>query len=281
MAVILSSREALVGALVASWEQGKQIGFVPTMGALHEGHGSLIQQSRKENEVLVLSIYVNPRQFNDSLDFEHYPRPIEKDLKLAREQGVDFVYLPVYEELFTAETTLPKVDLMGLDQVMEGVSRPGHFRGVMEVVYALFMHVKPTNAYFGQKDFQQLAIIKSMVRQLKLSVHILACPTLRAPDGLALSSRNLRLSHDQRHEALVLFRALNEVKKAWKHKPTATLKAEAEAVINQSNLRLDYLEIVDANTLGPITVNTTEAVVCVAAFCGNIRLIDNMLLNAD
>jgi len=281
MAVILSNREALVEALFTSWEQGKKIGFVPTMGALHQGHGSLIKQARKENEVLVLSIYVNPRQFNDSSDFEHYPRTIDKDLKLAREQGVDFVYLPVYEELFTAENTLPKVDLMGLDQVMEGVSRPGHFRGVMEVVYALFMHVKPTNAYFGQKDFQQLAIIKSMVRQLKLSVGITACPTLRAPDGLALSSRNLRLSPDQRQEALVLYRALNEMKKAWKRKSEAILSAEAKALINQSNLSLDYLEIVDANTLGPISATTSEAVVCVAAFCGDIRLIDNMLLNAD
>ena len=174
-----------------------------------------------------------------------------------------------------------EVQLNGLDLSMEGASRPGHFRGVVEVVYALFEHVNPSNAYFGQKDFQQLAIIRAMVSSLKLPVSIVSCPTLREADGLAMSSRNLRLSQSERQEALVLYKALSFVKKHWKNRPSMEVLDQAKQLIAASTLRLDYLLLVDPDSLLPIANNAQSAVVCVAAYCGEVRLIDNMLLLAD
>jgi pantoate--beta-alanine ligase len=215
MSLILSSKAQLEQALSPYWKQGATIGFVPTMGALHAGHCSLMHAAKAVNEVVVLSIFVNPRQFNDSADFDKYPRTLTADIACAETEGVDFIYLPSYDELFSSHSVASEVQLNGLDLSMEGASRPGHFRGVVEVVYALFDHVNPSNAYFGQKDFQQLAIIRAMVSSLKLTVSIVSCPTLRETDGLAMSSRNLRLSQSERQEALVLYKALSFVRDYW------------------------------------------------------------------
>ena len=251
------------------------------MGALDAGHCSLMHAAKTANEVVVLSIFVNPRQFNDSADFDKYPRTLSEDIKCAEMEGVDFIYLPSYDELFSGHSVASEVQLNGLDLSMEGASRPGHFRGVVEVVYALFEHVNPRNAYFGQKDFQQLAIIRAMVSSLKLPVSIVSCPTLREADGLAMSSRNLRLSQSERQEALVLYKALSFVKEHWKNRPSTEVLDQAKQLIAASTLRLDYLLLVDPNSLLPIANNAQSAVVCVAAYCGEVRLIDNMLLLAD
>jgi len=281
MSVILSSKAELEQSLNPYWKQGATIGFVPTMGALHAGHCSLMRTAKATNDIVVLSIFVNPRQFNDSSDFNKYPRTLTADIACAETEGVDFVYLPSYDELFSGHSVASEVQLNGLDLTMEGASRPGHFRGVVEVVYALFDHVNPSSAYFGQKDFQQLAIIKSMVSSLKLSVSIVSCPTLREHDGLAMSSRNLRLSPTEREEALVLFKALSFIKEHWQQLDPEELLDKAKRLIYDSTLRLDYLLLVDPNTLLPIVNNAKSAVVCVAAYCGEVRLIDNMLLLAD
>jgi pantoate--beta-alanine ligase len=281
MSVILSSKAQLEQSLNTYWKQGATIGFVPTMGALHAGHCSLMHAAKAANEVVVLSIFVNPRQFNDSADFDKYPRTLTEDITCAEMEGVDFIYLPSYDELFSVQSVASEVQLNGLDLSMEGASRPGHFRGVVEVVYALFEHVNPSNAYFGQKDFQQLAIIRAMVSSLKLPVTIVSCPTLREADGLAMSSRNLRLSQSERQEALVLYKALSFVKEHWKNRPSIEVLDQAKQLIAASTLRLDYLLLVDPNSLLPIANNAQSAVVCVAAYCGEVRLIDNMLLLAD
>jgi pantoate--beta-alanine ligase len=281
MSVILSSKVQLEHALNPYYKQGARIGFVPTMGALHAGHCSLMHAAKTANDVVVLSIFVNPRQFNDSSDFDKYPRTLTADIECAEHEGVDFIYLPIYDELFAGHSVASEVALNGLDASMEGASRPGHFRGVVEVVYALFDHVKPSNAYFGQKDFQQLAIIRAMVSSLKLTVSIVSCPTLREADGLAMSSRNLRLSETDRHEALVLYKALSFVRDDWQKRSPEELMDQAKRLISESTLRLDYLLLVDPNTLLPIENNARTAVVCVAAYCGEVRLIDNMLLSAD
>ena len=240
-----------------------------------------MRAAKAVNEVVVLSIFVNPRQFNDASDFDKYPRTLTADIERAESEGVDFIYIPVYEELFSGDSVAPDVPLGGLDLMMEGASRPGHFRGVVEVVYALFNHVNPTKAYFGQKDFQQLAIIRAMVNSLELSVSIVSCPTLREHDGLAMSSRNLRLSPAEREEALVLFTALTFIKVHWQQRNPEELIDDAKRLISDSTLRLDYLLVVDPNTLLPIANYAKSAVVCVAAYCGEVRLIDNMLLLAD
>jgi len=281
MSVILSSKAQLEQSLNTYWKQGATIGFVPTMGALHAGHCSLMHAAKAANEVVVLSIFVNPRQFNDSADFDKYPRTLSEDIKCAEMEGVDFIYLPSYDELFSGHSVASEVQLNGLDLSMEGASRPGHFRGVVEVVYALFEHVNPCNAYFGQKDFQQLAIIRAMVSSLKLPVSIVSCPTLREADGLAMSSRNLRLSQSERQEALVLYKSLSFVKEHWKIRPSTEVLDQAKQLIAASTLRLDYLLLVDPDSLLPIANNAQSAVVCVAAYCGEVRLIDNMLLLAD
>lgn len=281
MSQIITNKAHLEETLHPYRQQGVSIGFVPTMGALHAGHASLMHAAKQETSLLVLSIFVNPRQFNDALDFETYPRTLSEDIACATTEGVDVIYLPQYDELFLEDSPASKVPLNGLDLPMEGSARPGHFRGVVEVVYALFKHVNPSKAYFGQKDFQQLAIIRAMVNSLNLPVSIVSCPTLRETDGLAMSSRNLRLSTSERQEALVLYKALSFVKDHWRLLAPEVLMEQAKQLITESALRLDYLLLVDPNSLLPIDNNAQSAVACVAAYCGEVRLIDNMLLSAD
>jgi len=261
--------------------RGQTVGFIPTMGALHEGHFTIVRKARKENNITVVSIYVNERQFNNPEDFLKYPRNDQRDFTLLQGEGVDAVYFPQTAELFTQENLPVRFSMNGLDELLEGASRPGHFKGVVEVVHALFKHVQPTRAYFGLKDFQQVAVLQKMVKALELPVDLVAVPTVREENGLALSSRNQRLSKKQQQEALILFKTLCFLKDHYQKRPLNELLAQAKANIHQSSLKLDYLEIVDPETLISLQEQQPRALACVAAFCGEVRLIDNMLLIAQ
>lgn len=277
----ITAVSALAAFLQKAKSRGQTVGFVPTMGALHEGHLAIVRKARQENNITVVSIYVNERQFNNSEDFLKYPRHEESDLSLLQGEGVDIVYFPQTAELFTQEYLPHKFSLNGLDELLEGASRPGHFKGVVEVVHALFKHVQPTKAYFGLKDFQQVAVLRKMVNELQLPLELVAVPTVRAENGLALSSRNQRLSEEQQQEALVLFKTLCFLKDHYQKTPHNELLAQAKANIQTSALKLDYLEIVDPETLISLNEYHPQALACVAAFCGEVRLIDNMLLIAQ
>lgn len=259
---------------------GKTIGFVPTMGALHAGHGSLITEAKEVNDLVVASIFVNPTQFNNASDLDKYPRSIDADCEILSALGCDAVFIPSVDEIYTEDFVLPPIDLGFLDQVMEGEHRPGHFQGVVQVVYRLFEIVTPTNAYFGLKDFQQVAVIRFMTTFFKLPIHIVAVPTIRESSGLAMSSRNLRLSHSEKIEAVKISETLNFAKKcAENHTPDETKKATID-FFNQSNLKLEYFEIVDPISLVPLTESwVPKAVACIVAYCGEVRLIDNLQLN--
>ena len=259
---------------------GKTIGFVPTMGALHAGHGSLITEAKEVNDLVVASIFVNPTQFNNASDLDKYPRSIDADCEILSALGCDAVLIPSVDEIYTEEFVLPPIDLGFLDQVMEGEHRPGHFQGVVQVVYRLFEIVTPTNAYFGLKDFQQVAVIRFMTTFFKLPIHIVAVPTLRESSGLAMSSRNLRLSSTEREEALKISETLYFAKKyAENHTPKETQNATID-FFNQSNLKLEYFEIVDPISLNALTENwVPNSVACIVAYCGEVRLIDNLQLN--
>lgn len=258
----------------------RNIGFVPTMGALHQGHLELVRHAKRANDLVVVSIFVNERQFNNPEDYTKYPRKPYQDLELLSIEEVDIVYFPNADELFTQVFTPPTFHFNGLDTCLEGASRPGHFQGVVDVVYALFQHVDPTMAYFGMKDFQQVAIIRKMIADFALSVELIEVPTIRSEQGLALSSRNLRLNEAEKTEALVLVNTLTFIEKNYGILETTELLERARDQIRNSSLKLDYLEIVDKQSLKPLSTLQTEAVACVAAYCGSVRLIDNMLLIA-
>ncbi|MCW3105096.1 MAG: Pantothenate synthetase [Bacteroidetes bacterium] len=276
-------------------DQQKTIGFVPTMGALHEGHLALVKISKKSNDITVCSIFVNPTQFNDPGDLEKYPRTLENDSKMLESVDCDIIFAPPVSEMYSAaELELKRqkvedkdwtggktVDFGQLDKVMEGTQRPGHFNGVAQVVSKLFRIVKPNRAYFGQKDFQQLAIIRSMTQQLGLPVEITGCPIVRESDGLAMSSRNVRLTATERKVAPLIAKTLFSVKEMKEKHSIAELKTFAEAQITSEPLmQLEYFEIVDAETLQPVS-NYKEAksiVACIALKLGSVRLIDNVIL---
>jgi pantoate--beta-alanine ligase len=259
-------------------EEGLRIGFVPTMGALHPGHLSLVEQAGLQTEFVVVSIFVNPTQFNDKNDLERYPRDLQKDLDLLTSTPCNLVFAPDPEEIYPEPDTR-QFNFGVLEQVMEGKFRPGHFNGVAQVVSRLFEIVKPHKAFFGQKDFQQLAIINEMVRKLNIPVDIIACPIIREADGLAMSSRNMLLSEAQRHNAVLisatLFEAVNKCGEL-------TVNELCQWVINRINendfLNIEYFEIVDSVTLQPIKSweDPCSKVGCIAVHCGKIRLIDNI-----
>lgn len=260
--------------------KGKTIGFVPTMGALHEGHISLIERARKENDITVASVFVNPKQFNNADDLKKYPRTFESDRDLLEKNGCDVLFFPSVEEIYP-ETDNTVFDLGGLDKLMEGKFRPGHFNGVAMVVKRLFEIVQPDNAYFGEKDFQQLAIIRYMTDSLKIPVNIRSCPTLRQPDGLAMSSRNMRLSEKDKKNATAIFKALSTARENAKTMKPAQVKILFEKEINENKrFRFEYFEIVDSETLQPVEnwQKGKIAVGCVALWIGDVRLIDNMVL---
>ena len=297
------------------------VGFVPTMGALHAGHLSLIERAKLENDIVICSIFVNPTQFNDKRDLENYPRPIEADIELLKKSGCTILFNPEVEEVFpdyendqtqqASSTTydrtkegeelfcqgknkytqegeglqvmssaLDRLELNGIDMVMEGKFRPGHFKGVIKVVYRLFDIVKPTNAYFGQKDFQQLAIIKQMVESLKLDIKILSCPIVREENGLAMSSRNMLLSDQEKQIAAFIYTTLAEAKDLSNKLTVLKVKEFVEEKIQSIHeMRLEYFEIVDSKTLSSIGNwnETKQGVGCIALFLGKVRLIDNII----
>lgn len=267
-------------AFLSSQKQLNQtVGFVPTMGALHDGHGSLVRRAKAENNLVVVSIFVNPTQFNNASDLKHYPRSIEADTILLEKLNCDIVFIPEVDEIYDPSFHLPPIDLGQIDKVMEGEHRPGHFQGVVQVVYRLFQLVAPHKAYFGLKDFQQVAVIRFMTNFFQLPVEIIAVPTLRHADGLAMSSRNLRLSPAQRTDALAISKTLLHAKEtAATHSPTQT-KEEAISFFEKFPLTLEYFEIVDPITLESLHDRwVPNAVACIVAYCGEIRLIDNMEL---
>ena len=260
--------------------EGKTIGLVPTMGALHEGHASLVRRAVVENDVVVVSDFVNPTQFNDPNDLLKYPRTLDADCDLLEREGAKIVFAPSVDEMYPEPDTR-QFSYAPLDTVMEGKYRPGHFNGVCQIVSKLFMIVGPDRAYFGEKDFQQLAIIREMVKSLEMPVQIVGCPIVREFDGLALSSRNARLSDMERKQALNISKTLfNSVKFAENHTVVETQQMVENAIRNADGLELEYFEIVDGNTLQKITAweDTNYAVGCITVFCGDVRLIDNIKL---
>lgn len=262
----------------AEFGEGLKVGLVPTMGALHNGHASLVKRSVKENDITVVSVFVNPTQFNDKNDLKNYPRTLDADCKLLESVGADIVFAPSVEEMYPVEDTRV-FDFSPLDKVMEGKYRPGHFNGVAQIVSKLFEIVKPTRAYFGEKDFQQLAIIRELVRQERYNIEIKACPIVREADGLALSSRNTLLSDDERQHALCISKTLFASRDyAETHSVAETLRFVEESINSEGYLRLEYFEIVDGDTLQPIKDwnDTDYAVGCITVFCGSVRLIDNI-----
>ena len=261
--------------------QGKKVGLVPTMGALHVGHASLVKRSVSENGVTVVSVFVNPTQFNDKNDLAKYPRTLDADCCLLDDCGATFVFAPSVEEMYPQPDTR-QFSYAPLDTVMEGAFRPGHFNGVCQIVSKLFDAVTPDRAYFGEKDFQQLAIIREMVRQMKYKLEIVGCPIVREEDGLALSSRNKRLSAEERENALKISQAIFKSRTfAVSHTVSETQKMVEDAIEDAPGLRLEYFEIVDGNTLQKISnwEDTSYAVGCITVFCGEVRLIDNIKYN--
>ena len=259
-------------------QAGKKIGFVPTMGALHEGHASLVRRAVAENEIVVVSVFVNPTQFNDKNDLLKYPRTLEADCELLEKEGAAYVFAPTVEEIYPEPDTR-QFSYAPLDTVMEGKFRPGHFNGVCQVVSKLFMMVEPDVAYFGEKDFQQLAIIREMVKQMNFPLQIVGCPIVREADGLALSSRNARLSEEQRKQALEISQTLFKSQEyAALHTLEETQKFVEESIAVAEGLELEYFEIVDGMTLQKIASweDTDYVVGCITVFCGEVRLIDNI-----
>lgn len=280
---IINTKQEIIRQVEACLRQGKTIGFVPTMGALHDGHAALVKRAVAENDVCIVSVFVNPTQFNNAEDLLKYPRNLAKDAGLLESVGVHFVFAPTPEEMYSSHemNTSFLFDFNGLDEVMEGKMRPGHFNGVVQVVSRLFDLVRPTRAYFGEKDFQQLAIIQHMVERSSMAsrfkgISIIPCPIVREESGLAMSSRNERLSVEEKEIAIniskILFSSLEWAK-------TMSVSAVQQAVVDAINaidgLEVEYYEIVDKTTLAS-TDTFSNAIGCITVYCGPVRLIDNI-----
>ena len=278
---VLKSKKTLIDYVERQREMGKKIGFAPTMGALHEGHLSLYKAAKKENDEVISSIFVNPTQFNNPDDFQKYPKTLEKDLELLEKAGVDAVYVPNVEEMYPDGLNSKKYDFDGLENEMEGKYRPGHFDGVGTVVEELLRQAQPHNAYFGEKDYQQLAIIKKMVEKTKLPVKIHGVLTLRENSGLAMSSRNLRLTEKQRKEATIIYETLLKVKEWFKVLSVKEIKERVEKIFQDSNFELEYFIIADEKTLKETDFFYKDKSyrAFIVAYAGDVRLIDNMHLD--
>lgn len=258
--------------------QGRTVGLVPTMGALHAGHVSLIEKARGDNDIVVVSVFVNPTQFNNPEDLKTYPRTEEADVEKLIAAGTDYAFIPSVEEVYPEPDTRV-FDLGPVAEVMEGAMRPGHFNGVAQIVSKLFDMVRPTRAYFGEKDFQQIAVIRRMVEIEGFDLEIVACPIKREADGLAMSSRNVRLTPEQRLIAPAIHRTLDgSLSWAADHTVGQTKRYVIDELNSLPQLEVEYYEIVDGKTMQPIAdwSETTEPVGCVTVYCGNVRLIDNI-----
>ncbi|HEY2498060.1 MAG TPA: pantoate--beta-alanine ligase [Candidatus Angelobacter sp.] len=278
--LILTSAAEVTAVSKEARHSGKRVGFVPTMGALHEGHLSLVRTARAQSDVVVASVFVNPRQFGPTEDFSRYPRNAEKDSAMLAAEKTDYLFLPSLEEMYPPGAT-SWVTVEGLSEKLDGRSRPGHFRGVSTVVAKLFNIVQPDFSFFGQKDAAQVAIINKMVQDLNFDIKIIVCPIVREADGLAMSSRNAYLSPEQRKQALVLYRSLMRVQTlADRGESNSTrLRVAGEQVMaEEPAVKLDYFEIVNRDTLEPVADISGGALVAVAANVGGTRLIDNIVL---
>ena len=279
---IFNSREAIHNYLDDLRSAGRSIGFVPTMGALHAGHLSLIEAARRNTDIVVCSIFVNPTQFNDKKDLENYPRPIEDDIEMLKAVKCDVLFLPEVDEMYNS-SELWEIELGNLDKILEGKIRPGHYQGVTQIVKKLFDTVQPDFAFFGQKDYQQIMVIAYMVRKLKLRVKLIICPIIRENDGLAMSSRNVYLLPAERLQALALYQALKLAQKLFKTESVLQIKKKISAFLDSCpGIETEYFEIFNARTFEPLTSKRAETMIAlVAARIGKIRIIDNMYLNKE
>jgi len=277
---VCHSIDEMRAASRTGWREGKSLGLVPTMGALHEGHLSLVRAAKAQCDLIVVSIFVNPLQFGPKEDLAKYPRNFDRDRKLLAKEGADFIFAPSVEEIYPPGA-VTYVTVEGLSDKLCGRSRPGHFRGVTTVVSKLFNIAEPDRAFFGQKDAAQSTIIRRMVRDLNIPVRVVVCPIEREPDGLAMSSRNSYLDAQQRKSALGLYRSLTAVQGQFdqgERKAHALIEAGKQTFTHEPLVRLDYFEIVDPETLDPVDDLSRGGLVAVAAFVGNVRLIDNIVL---
>lgn len=276
---IFKTKDILADFVASKREKGMSIGFVPTMGALHNGHISLVNASKADNQVTVCSIFVNPTQFNQKEDFDKYPRLIDDDIRLLEASGCDALFIPEVNEMYAPKSEVLNYHFSHITHSLEGTFRPGHFDGVITIVKKLFDAVNPDNAYFGQKDFQQCMVIKELISHFNLNINLKIIPTLRESDGLAMSSRNLRLSPSERKQAIAIYQACNFIKEHIKMYSAEELLSKAKSIVNKE-LKLEYLELCDADTLEPVIdiANHNQVVALAAAWCGNVRLIDNMII---
>ena len=272
-----------LSSILSSYKlEGKTIGFVPTMGALHDGHMDLIRAAKLQTDIVVASVFVNPTQFNNSNDLSLYPRTPDKDQALLAENGCDIAFFPTVETIYPTNLITPTIDIAALEKVMEGAFRPGHFAGVVQVVYRFFELIQPDFAFFGLKDFQQVAVIQHMVNQLNLAVTIVPCATKREQNGLAMSSRNLRLSPAEKEQALIIYKTLAFCQENCREYTPKALRDAAVSFFEQSELQLEYLTISTTDTLEELQEKwPAQAVVCIACYCGDVRLIDNLILQID
>lgn len=272
----ITTKEKLAQHLNSLRRANVKIGLVPTMGALHQGHLSLIEASKKKCDITIATIFVNPTQFNSPEDLLKYPRPIEKDKKLLENAGCDVLFNPDVEEVYETEEKWD-YKVGELNKVLEGEFRPGHYEGVTQIVYKLFTLIKPDYAFFGQKDYQQFLVISKMANDFGLAIKLEACPIIREKDGLAMSSRNIRLNTEEREKSLALYQSLRFIKENYGKLPSESLLEEAKQFYKNELLDLEYLEIVDRKKLKPLS-KPAEAIVLVACLVGSTRLIDNMML---
>ncbi|MDP8234029.1 MAG: pantoate--beta-alanine ligase [Candidatus Saelkia tenebricola] len=277
---IFKSAKSVQNYILSLKRQGRRIGFVPTMGCLHDGHLSLIKRARKDNDVVVLSIFINPIQFGPNEDYKHYPRSLKMDLMLARNGGVDVVYYPDSREMYT-EDHCTYVEVNGISEVLCGEFRPGHFKGVTTVCAKLFNIVQPDIVYLGKKDYQQAIIIKQMVKNLNMPLRIKIVPIVREKDGLAISSRNRNLTKGNRKQALVIFKSLQTVRGLVKDgvKDTGKIKSKVENIIsNMPGIKVEYIRVVDLKLLQPVAVIKKPVLLAIVVWIKKVRLIDNIIL---
>jgi pantoate--beta-alanine ligase len=276
---LIKTKQELNDRLDQFRQENKIVGLVPTMGALHQGHLSLVEAAGKQCDIVVVSLFVNPNQFNDPDDLDRYPRDLENDLELLRQSPCELLFAPSVKEVYPEPDTR-SFDFGLLDKVMEGKHRPGHFNGVAQVVSRLFDIVRPDKAFFGQKDFQQLAIVREMVRQLNFGTEVVACPIIREPDGLAMSSRNSLLTKKHRKSAPLIAKTLSDSCNFVPVKSIADIRTFVfESIKQDENLELEYFEIVDGDTLQAVDNwdKSSYIVGCIAVFAGKIKLIDNII----
>jgi len=280
---VIHTQNELRAYLEAPREQPKKIALVPTMGALHEGHLSLIQQARSKADIVICSIFVNPTQFNDPKDLEKYPRPIENDMQLLSDNGCDVLFLPTVEEMYPDTNEQWHLNLGRLDQIWEGEQRPGHFQGVTQIVYKLFTLVNPDIACFGQKDLQQVMVIQRMIELKNLDIELVICPIIRSESGLALSSRNARLSAEGKEKALILYKTLQAVKSAFAEGTSLYVcqQLAEQMIADTEGVELEYFALSEVRTLerAESTEEGKQYVAHIVAWIEGVRLIDNMFLN--